>query len=150
MKYITINFGLVASEKFPAVARARVLTTDNLGLGYDYAATGDIADAICNHLERIGCVIESAVVFKLSIIAEPTLVVELLYPVSSEKADCAPPSVLRYEKYTRLYEVACWYAQDAVAVLEDDGTGLLVGANCSDWGCSFDETNFITVGEHYV
>lgn len=150
MQAITINFGLVASEKFPAVARARVLTSDNLGLGYDHAATDDIADAICNHLERIGCVIDEVVVFKLSIIAEPTLVVKLLYPVSSEKADCAPPSVLQYSKYMRLYEVACWAAQDCVAVLEEDGTGLLVGANCSDWGCSFDKTKFITVGEHNV
>lgn len=147
MKEITINFGLVASEKFPAVARSRVLTPIKAGLGYDCAAIDDIADAICNHLERIGCVIDEAVVFILSNDVEPTLVVKMLYPVSDEKADCAPPSVLRYEKYMRLYEVACWFAQDCVAVLEADGTGVLVGANCSDWGCSFDKTKFITIGD---
>ena len=150
MQEITINFGLVASEKFPAVARSRVLTPSKVGLRYDYAATDDIADAICNHLERIGCVIDKAVVLIFGNDAEPTLVVKMLYPVSSEKADCAPPSVLQYSKYMRLYEVACWAAQDCVAVLEADGTGVLVGANCADWGCSFDKTKFITVGEHNV
>ena len=146
METITINFGLIASEKFPDVARARVLTPSKVGLGYDYAAIDDIADTICNHLERIGCVIDEAVVFILSNDTEPTLVVKMLYPVSDEKAACAPPSVLRYEKYMRLYEVACWFAQDCVAVLEADGTGLLVGANAKDWG-EFDKTKFITVGE---
>lgn len=144
MEEITVNFGLVASEKFPAVARARVLTPSKVGLRYDYAATDDIADAICNHLERIGCVIDEAVVFILSNDVEPTLVVKMLYPVSDEKADCAPPSVLRYEKYHRLYEVACWYAQDAVAILEGDGQGLIIGANTSTWG-AFDRSKFITI-----
>ena len=144
MQEITINFGLIASEKFPDVARARVLTPSKVGLGYDCAATDDIADAICNHLERIGCIIDEAVVFILSNDVEPTLVVKMLYPVSDEKADCAPPSVLQYSKYMRLYEVACEYAQDCVAVLEEDGTGVLVGANCSDWGV-FDRTKFITI-----
>ena len=37
MEEITINFGLVASEKFPDVARARVLTrgTGNVHLGME-------------------------------------------------------------------------------------------------------------------
>lgn len=142
MEEITVNFGLVASEKFPAVARERVLAASNFG--YSVAATDDIADAICSKLEHIGCIIESAVVFELSNSNEPTLVVKLDYPVSDEKAACAPPSVLRYEKYMRLYEVACWAAQDAVAVLEGQEQGVLVGANTKDWG-EFDYSKFITI-----
>ena len=103
------------------------------------------AHAVIKALKGIGCTVISVSLKRSSI--EPTLVVVLDYPVSAEKADCSPPSVLQYSKYMRLYEVACEYAQDCVAVLEEDGTGVLVGANCSDWGCSFDKTKFITVGE---
>lgn len=145
MQSITINFGLVASEKFPDVARARVLTPSKVGLGYDYTAIADIAYAVLGELLEIGCTPFDVWIHTSAV--EPTLVVNMLYPVSDEKADCAPPSVLKYSKYMRLYEVACWAAQDAVAVLEEDGTGVLVGANCSDWGCSFDKTKFITVGD---
>lgn len=144
MKEITINFGLIASEKFPAVARARVLTTGtNLA---DFESTAHYsAMNVLNVLIDAGCEIQAWSVARSK--TEPTLVVKMLYPVSSEKADCAPPSVLKYSKYHRLYEVACAYAQDCVAVLEADGTGVLVGANCSDWGCSFDKTKFINLGE---
>ena len=144
MEEITINFGLVASEKFPAVARSRVLTrgTGNVHLGMELQA---VAGAVLGELLEIGCTPFESVIRRSR--TEPTLVVKLLYPISSEKDACAPPSVLKYSKYMRLYEVACWYAQDCIAVLEEDGTGVLVGANCSDWGCSFDKTKFITVGD---
>lgn len=139
MEEITINFGLLASEKFPAVARARVLTDPRECREYT------VAHDVVRSLEKIGCVILITRMRRTPY--EPTLVVKMLYPVSDEKADCAPPSVLKYSKYHRLYEVACWFAQDCLAVLEVDGTGVLVGANCSDWGCSFDRTKFITLGD---
>ena len=139
MQEITINFGLVASEKFPAVARARVLKDPRECR--EYTAAHNVVHA----LGEIGCTVLTTRIKRVGV--EPTVVVKVLYPVSDEKADCAPPSVLQYSKYMRLYEVACWAAQDAVAVLEADGTGLLVGANCSDWGCSFDKTKFITLGD---
>lgn len=141
-KQITINFGLFASPAFPAVARARVLTPANLG--YCLAATEDIADAICNHLGRIGCVIVEAVVFELSNATEPTLVVTCEYPWQAEIDDCLAPSVLKYEPYMRLYELAAFFAQDCVAVVPDGGQGLLVGAEAAKWG-AFDSTKFITL-----
>ena len=143
MQEITINFGLVASEKFPDVARARVLTR-GADATHVHAEIYGAALSVLNMLMDKGCVVTDCCIADSD--TEPTLVAEVLYPVSSEKADCAPPSVLKYSKYTRLYEVACWYAQDCVAVLEADGTGVLVGANCSDWGV-FDETKFINLGE---
>lgn len=144
MQEITINFGLVASEKFPDVARSRVLTrgTGRKSVsGAMLVSSGQVRRA----LALIGCTVLD---YKIHIPkgGEPTLVVKMLYPVSSEKADCAPPSVLRYEKYMRLYEVACWAAQDAVAVLEGQEQGVLVGANAKNWG-EFNKTKFITVGE---
>ena len=138
MKEITINFGLLASEKFPDVARARVLKDPRECREYT------VAHDVIRSLEKIGCVILITRMRRTPY--EPTLVAKVLYPGSSEKADCAPPSVLVYSKYMRLYEVACWFAQDCVAVLEADGTGVLVGANCADWGV-FDETKFINLGE---
>lgn len=143
MEEITINFGLIASEKFPDVARERALK-DSL-----YIFPNDevrlIGNRVLAALKETGATWVDGYLDLSN--GEPTLVVKMMYPVSSEKADCAPPSVLKYSKYMRLYEVACEYAQDCVAVLEAAGTGVLVGANCSDWGCSFDKTKFITVGD---
>lgn len=144
MQEIIMNFGLIASEKFPDVARSRVLTTGTNLADFESAAQYSAINVL-HVLVDAGCEIQAWSVARSK--TEPTLVVKLLYPVSSEKADCAPPSVLKYSKYMRLYEVACEYAQDCVAVLEADGTGVLVGANCSDWGCSFDKTKFINLGE---
>lgn len=138
MEEITINFGLVASEKFPKHVQARALKDPRECREYT------VAHDVVRSLEKLGCTVLTTRIKRGG--TEPTLVVKMLYPVSSEKADCAPPSVLQYSKYTRLYEVACWFAQDVVAVLEEDGTGLLVGANCSDWGV-FDKIKFITIGE---
>ena len=144
MQEIIINFGLIASEKFPDVARSRVLARGTADVTCPTVAEW-AACKVLAALLKIGCTVTYWKVRGSN--TEPTLVAKVLYPVSSEKADCAPPSVLQYSKYMRLYEVACWAAQDCVAVLEADGTGVLVGANCSDWGCSFDKTKFITVGE---
>lgn len=144
MQEITINFGLIASEKFPDIARARVLTRGTVDVTCPNT-TEWVACKVLAALLKIGCTVTYWKVRGSN--TEPTLVAKVLYPVSSEKADCSPPSVLKYSKYHRLYEVACEYAQDCVAVLHEDGTGVLVGANCSDWGCSFDKTKFITVGE---
>ena len=139
MQEITINFGLVASEKFPDVARARALTHRTVPRN---PVINLVGVSVLAQLTAIGC---DVVNWKVCRLLEPTLVVKLMYPVSDEKADCSPPSVLKYSKYMRLYEVACEYAQDAVAVLEEDGTGVLVGANCADWGGVFDRTKFITI-----
>ena len=141
MQEITVNFGLIASEKFPEVARSRVLTHRVTPRN---PVINLVGVSVLAQLEAIGCIVVN---WQVCCLLEPTLVVKLMYPVSDEKADCAPPSVLKYSKYMRLYEVACEYAQDCVAVLEEDGTGVLVGANCSDWGGSFDKTKFITLGE---
>lgn len=139
MELITLNFGLVGSARFPDVARRRVLTTAHDVYPMELQA---VAGAVIEALLKIGCVLPYESNIKLST-SEPTLVIKVLYPVGAEKAECAPPSVLRYSKYHRLYEVACAYAQDCIAVLQSDGTGVLVGANCRDWGCSFDKDKFI-------
>ena len=144
MQEIIINFGLIASEKFPTVARSRVLTRGTVDVTCPNT-TEWVACKVLAALLKIGCTVTYWKVRGSN--TEPTLVAKMLYPVSSEKAACAPPSVLKYSKYMRLHEVACWAAQDCVAVLEADGTGVLVGANCSDWSCSFDKTKFITLGE---
>ena len=149
MQEITINFGLIASEKFPAVARARVLANDRV---LQLCDGGDgvfdvpyIRDTVLKKLRAIGCVVDCHVT-RINHV-DATLVIKCSYPWQSEIDDCAAPSVLKYEPYMRLYELTAYFAQDCVAVLEADGTGVLVGANCSDWGCSFDKTKFITLGE---
>lgn len=139
MELITLNFGLVGSARFPDVARRRVLATAHDVYPMELQA---VAGAVIEALLKIGCVLpyESNIKFSTS---EPTLVIKVLYPVGAERAECAPPSVLHYKKYMRLYEVACSYAQDCIAVLQSDGTGVLIGPNCRDWGCVFDKTKFI-------
>ena len=146
METITINFGLVASLKFPSEYSSRVLAPINLDTVSD-ADVRAVAINILFSLREIGCVIEGMVIYYPSAAQlEPTLVVRMQYPVDAEIADCAPPSVMRYEKYMRLYEVACYYAQDAVAVLEHrTGKGVLVGANTKVWG-DFDINKFKELG----
>lgn len=142
METITINFGLVASLKFPSEYSSRVLAPINLDTVSD-ADVRAVANDILLSLREIGCVIEDIVIYHPTAEQlEPTLAVRVQYPVDAEIADCAPPSVMRYEKYMRLYEVACYYAQDAVAVLEHrTGKGVLVGANTKAWG-EFDINKF--------
>lgn len=144
MEEITINFGLIASEKFPDVARERVLTSGTVDVTCPNT-TEWVACKVLAALLKIGCTVTHWEVRSSN--TELTLVAKVLYPVSDEKTDCAPPSVLKYSKYMRLYEVACEYAQDAVAVYEHStDTGLLVGANAKDWG-EFDKTKFSTIGD---
>lgn len=140
-KQITINFGLVASPSFPAVARARVLAdptpqpvrTDKLA---------DVYREVWQALDAIGCTDMYCDYARDN--REPTAVIKCKYPVEAEQLDCKPPSVLKYEPYMRLYEVAAYFAQDAVAVLPDGEQGLLVGAGADKWG-AFDSTKFITL-----
>lgn len=138
MKHITINFGLVASKKFPDVAQKRVLTGEIPKFPNDLvrAVGQDVLDA----LKAIGCKWVGGHL-DISTNPEPTLVLELLYPFEDEKVECTAP--MKYEPYMRLYEVACFFAQDCVAVLPEGEEGLLVGANCRDWGCRFNADKFI-------
>lgn len=142
-KQITINFGLVASPYFPAVARERVLASPIKELSCTtqellHAVKIDVLDA----LDTIGCTVKGAVVFTKA--NETTLVTRVAYPWQAEQDACKPPSVLKYEPYMRLYEVAAYFAQDCVAVLPDGEQGLLVGAGADKWG-AFDSTKFITL-----
>lgn len=142
-KQITINFGLVASPYFPAVARERVLASPIKELSCTtqellHAVKIDVLDA----LDTIGCTVKGAVVFAEA--NETTLVTRVAYPWQAEQGACKPPSVLKYEPYMRLYEVAAYFAQDCVAVLPDGEQGLLVGAGADKWG-AFDSTKFIRI-----
>lgn len=134
-KQITINFELVASPSFPAVARARVLASPQ------HVRTA-LPNVILANLEDIGCTILNYK--RVGSNSFPTLVVTLDYPWQAEIDDCAAPSVLKYEPYMRLYELAAYFAQDAVAVVPDGEQGLLVGAGAAKWG-AFDSTKFITL-----
>lgn len=135
MQEITINFGLTASEKFPAVARARVLATPQ-------CVKTSLPSVILAALEGIGCTILNY--RRVGSNSFPTLVVTLEYPWQAEIDACKPPSVLKYEPYMRLYELAAYFAQDAVAVVPDGEQGLLVGAGAAKWG-AFDSNKFITL-----
>lgn len=142
-KQITINFGLVASPYFPAVARERVLASPIKELSCTtqellHAVKIDVLDA----LDTIGCTVRGAVVFAEA--NETTLVTRVSYPWQAEQDACKPPSVLKYEPYMRLYELAAYFAQDCVAVLPDGEQGLLVGARAAKWG-AFDSNKFITL-----
>ena len=135
-KQITINFGLVASPSIPAVARARVLKDHKECREYT------VAHNVVRALGEIGCTVLTTRIKRSS--TEPTVVIKCEYPWQAEQDDCAPPSVLKYEPYMRLYELAAYFAQDCVAVLPDGEQGLLVGAGADKWG-AFDSTKFITL-----
>lgn len=134
-KQITINFGLVASPSFPAVARERVLANPQ------HVRTS-LPMVILHALEDVGCTILNYK--RVGSNSFPTLVITLEYPWQAEIDDCAAPSVLKYYPYMRLYELAAYFAQDCVAVLPDGEQGLLVGAGAAKWGV-FDSTKFITL-----
>ena len=139
-KTITINFGLVASHRYSAEYRGRVLAPLN-GL-----PTGDVlytvVARVIEQLRSIGCFVEDYVTVLSRV--EPRLVIKCEYPWQAEIDDCAAPSVLKYEPYMRLYELATYFAQDCVAVVPDGEQGLLVGAYTTKWG-AFDSTKFITL-----
>lgn len=144
-KTITINYGLIASPAFPAVARARVLanpvkevTCSNVKVLH--ALKMRVLDVLDSR--KVGCLIKGCTTVTTS--RETFLVIKCEYPVEAEQLDCKPPSVLKYEPYMRLYEVAAYFAQDCVAVLPDGEQGLLVGAGAAKWG-AFDSTKFTTL-----
>lgn len=142
MKEITINFGLVASPSFPAVARARVLATPIKELTCTaHELLQAVKDDVLQALDAVGCTIKGCVAVTKA--DDVVLVVTLDYPWQAEIDACRPPSVLKYEPYMRLYELAAYFAQDAVAVLPDGEQGLLVGAGADIWG-AFDSTKFIS------
>lgn len=142
-KQITINFGLVASPSFPAVARARVLATPIKELTCTaHELLHAIKDDVLLGLDAIGCTIKGCVTVTKA--DDTVLVVTCAYPWQAEQEACAAPSVLKYEPYMRLYELAAFFAQDCVAVLPDGEQGLLVGAGAAKWG-AFDSTKFITL-----
>lgn len=138
-KQIIINFGLVASPSFPAVARARVLAEGIKPLGMELQV---VAGEVLAALHAIGCKIIHSVIIGRG--GEYRVVLKCQYPVEAEQLDCKPPSVLKYYPYMRLYEVAAYFAQDCVAVVPDGEQGLLVGAGADKWG-AFDSTKFITL-----
>ena len=141
-KQITINFGLVASSAFPAVARARVLAPLVDGKIPYSTVLETVKKRVLHALLDIGCSIDDYVTLLSR--TEPRLIIKCEYPVEAEQLDCAAPSVLKYEPYMRLYELAAYFAQDCVAVLPDGEQGLLVGAGADKWG-AFDSTKFITL-----
>lgn len=134
MKHITINFGLVASKKFPDAVQQRVLPRPD-------AVRTELPNTVLAALEAIGCTILNY--RRVGSNSEPTLVATLEYPYTTEQLECKAP--MKYEPYMRLYEVACFFAQDCVAVLPEGEEGLLVGANCRDWGCKFNTDKFINL-----
>lgn len=140
-KQITINFGLVASPSFPAVARARVLT-DSTPQPVRTGRLADVYREVWQSLAAIGCTDMYCDYARDN--REPTAVIKCEYPWQAEIDACAAPSVLKYEPYMRLYELAAFFAQDCVAVLPNGEQGLLVGARAAEWG-AFDSTKFITL-----
>lgn len=142
-KTITINFGLIASPSFPAVARARVLATPIKDLTCTahellHAIRNDVLDALL----AIGCTVKDYLCIARA--HDTMLAVVVEYPWQAEQDACKPPSVLKYEPYMRLYELVAYFAQDCVAVVPDGEEGLLVGAGADKWG-AFDSTKFITL-----
>jgi hypothetical protein len=101
-----------------------------------------IKDDVLLGLEAIGCIIKGCVAVTKA--ADTVLVIKCEYPWQAEIDDCAAPSVLKYEPYMRLYELATYFAQDCVAVVPNGEQGLLVGAYATKWG-AFDSTKFITL-----
>lgn len=141
-KQITINFGLVASPSFPTVARERVLAKADVPT-FPNEAIREVGNRVMQALRNIGAVWIGGHL-DMSKQGAPTLVIKCKYPWQAEIDACTPPSVLKYEPYMRLYEVAAYFAQDCVAVLPDGEQGLLVGAGADKWG-AFDSTKFITL-----
>lgn len=141
-KTITINFGLVASHRYSAEYRERVLAPLVDGKIPSSTVLETVKKRILHALLDIGCSIDDYVTVLSR--TEPRLVIKCEYPWQAEIDDCAAPSVLKYEPYMRLYELATYFAQDCVAVVPDGEQGLLVGAYTTKWG-AFDSTKFITL-----
>ena len=120
MSLITINFGLVGSNRFGAEARSRVLPenpTATHGLNIPYITVGIIAD-----LEEVGFRVHCTRIAQSD--SEPTLVMQVSEPENMQKS------------YINglLNRVATRYAQDCIAVQDNLGRGALIGTFSHVWG----------------
>ena len=120
MSLITINFGLVGSNRFGAEARSRVLPENPTaihGLNIPYITVGIIAD-----LEELGFQVQCSRIAQSD--SEPTLVLKVKLPEFKEYSTV----------YGLLTRVANRYAQDCIAIQFDDYSGRLVGTFAHVWG----------------
>ena len=120
MSLVTINFGLVGSERFGSAARSRVLPENPTaihGLRIPYIVTGIIAD-----LEEVGFRVACTRIAESS--TEPTLVMQVQLPENMQRS------------YINglLTRVADRYAQDCIAVQDNLGRGALIGTFSHVWG----------------
>ena len=120
MSLITINFGLVGSNRFGAEARSRVLPENPTaihGLNIPYITVGIIAD-----LEELGFRVHCTRIAQSD--SEPTLVMQVSEPENMQKS------------YINglLNRVATRYAQDCIAVQDNLGRGALIGTFAHVWG----------------
>ena len=120
MSLITINFGLVGSNRFVAEARSRVLPENPTaihGLNIPYITVGIIAD-----LEEVGFRVHCTRIAQSD--SEPTLVMQVSEPENMQKS------------YINglLNRVATRYAQDCIAVQDNLGRGALIGTFSHVWG----------------
>ncbi len=120
MSLITINFGLVGSNRFGAEARSRVLPENPTaihGLNIPYITVGIIAD-----LEEVGFRVHCTRIAQSD--SEPTLVMQVSEPENMQKS------------YINglLNRVATRYAQDCIAVQDNLGRGALIGTFSHVWG----------------
>lgn len=120
MSLITINFGLVGSERFGAAARSRVLPENPTaihGLRVPYIVTGIVAD-----LEEVGFRVHCTRIAESN--TEPTLVMQVTPPLNMQKS------------YINglLTRITDRYAQDCIAVQDNLGNGALIGTFSHVWG----------------
>ena len=120
MSLVTINFGLVGSERFGSAARSRVLPENPTaihGLRIPYIVTGIVAD-----LEEVGFRVACTRIAESS--TEPTLVMQVQLPENMQRS------------YINglLTRVANRYAQDCIAVQDNLGRGALIGTFSHVWG----------------
>ena len=119
---VHINFGLLASIRFPAFARKRVLTEVNTStrMSIPYITTGIICD-----LEEIGGYVDKW--FVATSETEPTLCMVVTFPVYDHMAR------------SNLLNLASRYAQDCIAVSHGGGSGELIGKYATLWGAFSDD-----------
>ena len=120
MSLTTINFGLVGSNRFSAVARSRVLPENPTaihGLNIPYITVGIIAD-----LEEVGFRVACTRIAESS--TEPTLVMQVQLPENMQRS------------YINglLTRIASRSAQDCIAVQDNLGNGALIGTFAHVWG----------------
>ena len=120
MSLTTINFGLVGSNRFSAVARSRVLPENPTaihGLNIPYITVGIIAD-----LEEVGFRVACTRIAESS--TESTLVMQVQLPENMQRS------------YINglLTRIASRYAQDCIAVQDNLGNGALIGTFSHVWG----------------